>query len=80
MNSLKFLTIMIMTLFSIEAFAQAYESENGDFERDEETISSRIEKEYAPDQVERQEDTQYPVNEENDWSLGSEESAVEEQE
>lgn len=72
--------MMIMTLFSIGAFAQTYESENEDFEQDEETISSSKEEEYVPDQIERQEDTQYPVDEENDWSLGSEDLPVEEHE
>lgn len=72
--------MMIITLFSLGAFAQTYESENGDFEQDEETFSSTTEEEFVPDQIERQEDTQYRVDEDNDWSSGSEEIPVEEHE
>lgn len=89
MKSILFLFLLLLTLFSVSAFAQSYQSDGMDPEMDDEMMSPDIGSQdellppesdeiSAPGEIERQEDIQYPEGEETSWSLGGEDLPAEE--
>lgn len=84
MKTIHFLFILMMTIFSIPAFTQSFETDELDPEMDEQMLAAHDEEsELAPpvsDEIERQEDVLYPEGEDSSWSLGSEDLPAEEYE
>lgn len=82
MKSYLGLSLILLTL-TLPAFSQNYEAELAEQEMMQEPASEipmhydEQSSAYAPGEIERQEDMQYPEGEERDWSLGSEDYPIE---
>jgi hypothetical protein len=90
MKSIQFLVFLMLALFSLSTFAQSFETDEMDPElndqslqkmEDESELMAPVSDELSvPDEIERQEDMQYPEGEDSSWSLGSEDLPAEEYE
>ena len=90
MKSIQFLVFLMLALFCLSTFAQSFETDEMDPElndqslqkmEDESELMAPVSDELSvPDEIERQEDMQYPEGEDSSWSLGSEDLPAEEYE
>ena len=90
MKSIQFLVFLMMALVSLTTFAQSFETDEMDPEINDQSFQKmEDESEFippvsdelsVPDEIERQEDMQYPESEDSSWSLGSEDLPAEEYE
>lgn len=75
---------LILIAFTLPAFSQDYETELSDLEMNQDpSIEAPVHFDehtsaYAPGELERQEDVQYPEGEDRDLSLGNEDYPMEE--